>query len=158
MFHFFCIRSTWNFEIFSDFQKVESRKCRPIKKYATYEAKNFRKVVSKQKINLQKVSGVYVKRVKICGEKTVGGKKRPTPSISAKMIPWGWIFPKSCKNEIHPKKIDFFLCNVIMTSFCPKNRQNDVIWRQKSISVKILQMGWNFYTSSKIRQKTQKSA
>ena len=73
MFHLFCIRSTWNFEIFSDFQKVDSRKCRPIEKYATYEAKNFRKVVSKQKINLQKVSGVYVKRVKICGEKTAGG-------------------------------------------------------------------------------------
>ena len=50
----------------------------------------------------------------------------------------------------------FFWCNVIMTSFCPKNRQNDVIWRQKSISVKMLQMGWNFYTSSKIRKKTQK--
>ena len=44
-----------------------------------------------------------------------------------------------------------------MTSFCPKNRQNDVIWPQKSISVKMLQMGWNFDTSSKIRQKTQKS-
>ena len=49
------------------------------RKYATYEAKNFRKVVSKQKTNLQKVSGVYVKRVKICGEKTAGGQKWPPP-------------------------------------------------------------------------------
>ena len=33
-----------------------------------------------------------------------------------------------------------------MTSFWPKNRQNDVIWRQKSISVKMLQIDWNFDT------------
>ena len=39
----------------------------------TYEAENFRKVVSKQKTNLQKASGIYVKRVKIRGEKTAGG-------------------------------------------------------------------------------------
>ena len=67
MFHLFSIRSTWNFEIFSDFQKVDLRKCRP------YEAEYFRKVVSKQKTNLQKVSGTYVKRVKIWGEKTLWG-------------------------------------------------------------------------------------
>ena len=39
----------------------------------------------------------------------------------------------------------------------PKNRQNDAIWGQKSISVKMLQMDWNFDTSSIIRPKTQKS-
>ena len=51
----------------------------------------------------------------------------------------------------------FFWCDVNITSFCPKNRQNDVIWRQKSIPVKMLQMGWNFDTSSKIRPKAKKS-
>ena len=79
MFHLICIRSTWNFKIFSDFQKVDSRKCRTIEKYAMYEAKIFWKVVSKQKTNLKKVSGVYVKRVKICGKKLRGRVKDDPP-------------------------------------------------------------------------------
>ena len=85
MFKLFSIRSTWNFQfwenfqIFFDFQKVDLRKCRPIEKNAMYEAENFQKVVSKQKTNLQKVSVVYVKRVKIRREKTTGGGVKNAP-------------------------------------------------------------------------------
>ena len=52
------------------------------RKNATYEAKTFRKVVSKQKTNLQKVSGIYAKRVQICGEKAaVGGGVKNDPPV-----------------------------------------------------------------------------
>ena len=43
-----------------------------------------------------------------------------------------------------------------MMSFWAKWRHNDVKMTSKLISVKIVQMGWNFDTNSKIRQKRKK--
>ena len=64
-----------------DFQKKYFSKWLPSEKYATYEAQTLQKVVSSNKTNLQKVSGIHVLRGKICGEKTSGGVTNDPPPV-----------------------------------------------------------------------------
>ena len=65
---------------FSQIFKKSTRETRPIEKYATYEAKNFRKVVSKQKTNLQK-SFVGIRKAckNLRGKNCEGVKNYPPP-------------------------------------------------------------------------------
>ena len=86
------------------------------------------------------------------------GQKRPPPQFSQKRSHEAEFFPKVVKTKFIRKKSISIRLTLLWRHFAPKNLQNYVIWRKKSISVKMLQMGWNFDTSSKIRQKTQKSA
>ena len=83
------------------------RKCRPIEKYATYEAKNFQKVVSKQITNLQKVLGIYVKHVKIHGGKLRGRGKTLPPQFPQKLSPEAEISKKLQKRNLSEKSSFF---------------------------------------------------
>ena len=83
-----------------------------------------------------------------------GGVNFDPPYFPQKCSDWAEIFQKVVKRKFFEKQKIKLLAWRHFSSLQNILAKN----RQKWIFLKMLQMGWNFYTNSKIRQKTKKSA